>query len=73
MRIKQLEARPAMPGIDTAVEGDALGMNGVLQPEWGAGVGLPPITEDESENMVLALIDIGGGELEAQWSYLKLT
>jgi hypothetical protein len=61
-----------MPAIGVAVEGEALVLDGALFPEWGVGGGLPPITEAEKENMVLALFD-NGGTLEAKWSYLKLT
>jgi hypothetical protein len=72
-RVADLEMRPRMPASGTGDDGNALVLDGV-SPRWGeGGGGLPPITEEEKENMVLALIDIGGGTLEAQWAWQKLT
>jgi hypothetical protein len=62
-----------LPIRGSGLVGEAVVLGDALIPEWGAGGGLPPITAAEKENMVLALIDIGGGTLEAKWSYLKLT
>jgi hypothetical protein len=62
-----------LPIRGSGLEGEAVVLGAALIPEWGDGGGLPPITAAEKENMVLALIDVGGGTLEAKWSYLKLT